>query len=378
MNYANLFYLCQGLSEYEAAQGIVKAAEENWRQYNKLAEQLQQDVADLDVAGYRSVSVSPEKEALLLHHVDMPVDVQAKWHNVLYKLAEDHGLTDVLTIHGDSSSLPQDSFQIHLRPAINIALSEKTAYSTFVNTLGQLTNHLPGRIADFVPGDPSPLTAMLTSGLLGAGLGYGGGYLMGSVLPGWNKKRLAATGAVLGGLTGAAPGAVWGWVNSKHNKPLTSGWPIVPDKPARIDPTWEFEEDLPDTKAAAWDNDDTGAGGMFPPPIPVPALRDTLYYDPNVAFAVNPATRNAAMSLVDTAAFLAESREQDPQRSSMVTMGDLGRLTAGMGTGYVAGALFGKALGSIFGLPQKAQDILKTTGVVAGVINALTPMAFTR
>src|SRR5215471_2166343 len=85
----------------------------------------------------------------------------------------------------------------------------KVAYSPALRRMGELLNFYPGHYPGGIPNYPSPLTAMLTSGLVGGGLGYGTGWLAEKLLPeGWGKK-LKRTGAVLGALLGAAPGAVW-------------------------------------------------------------------------------------------------------------------------------------------------------------------------
>jgi hypothetical protein len=55
---------------------------------------------------------------------------------------------------------------------------------------------------------------------------------------------------------------------------------------------------------------------------------------------------------------------------------DMGRMAAGMGSGYLSGALVGKGLGLLFGMPESTQERLKETGMFAGVISNLVPVAF--
>ena len=50
----------------------------------------------------------------------------------------------------------------------------KVAYSPTLHRAGELLNFFPGQYPGGVPNSPSPLAAMLTSGLLGAGLGWAG------------------------------------------------------------------------------------------------------------------------------------------------------------------------------------------------------------
>ena len=92
----------------------------------------------------------------------------------------------------------------------------KVAYSPTIRRVGELLNFFPGQYSEGVPNTPSPVAAMLTSGLLGAGLGWGAGTLAGVVLPQGYGENLGRTGAILGGALGAAPGAVWGLSNKFH------------------------------------------------------------------------------------------------------------------------------------------------------------------
>ena len=81
-----------------------------------------------------------------------------------------------------------------------------------------MNQHLPTRAAGYsersgyLPGGnlswkPPHLQGMLGGGLLGAGLGYGAGYLGSKVLPrSWDRNRLPRTTAILGALAGMSPG----------------------------------------------------------------------------------------------------------------------------------------------------------------------------
>lgn len=89
----------------------------------------------------------------------------------------------------------------------------KVAYSPTLRRAGELLNFFPGQYTGNVPNAPSPAAAMLTSGLVGAGLGWGAGRLVGGVLPDGYGKKLSRSGLILGALLGAAPGAVWGATN---------------------------------------------------------------------------------------------------------------------------------------------------------------------
>lgn len=110
----------------------------------------------------------------------------------------------------------------------------KVAYSPTLRRTGELLNFFPGQYPGGIPNAPSPVAAMLTSGLLGAGLGWAGGKLLGKVLPGAYGYNLGRTGALLGGALGAAPGAVWGATNKLTGRGLND--PSLLNHPAGAEP----------------------------------------------------------------------------------------------------------------------------------------------
>lgn len=96
----------------------------------------------------------------------------------------------------------------------------KIAHSQALHRLGELLNFFPGQYSEGIPNHPSPLAAMLTSGLVGAGLGYGGGKLLGALAPRGYGGNLGRTGMLLGGALGAAPGLAWGGTNKLIGRPF--------------------------------------------------------------------------------------------------------------------------------------------------------------
>ena len=98
----------------------------------------------------------------------------------------------------------------------------------------------------------------------------------------------------------------------------------------------------------------------------------TVYHDPDVTGALGPVLQAGTAGLVTGAARLVD-RLQPPR---YIGWDDIGRMTLGMGTGFVTGALVGKALGALFNAPAAAQDTLKATGAFAGVLKELVPIAF--
>lgn len=101
----------------------------------------------------------------------------------------------------------------------------KVAASPTVRRLGETLNFFPGQYPGGIPNHPSPLAAMLTSGLIGAGLGWGTGKVLGKLLPEGYGDNLGRTGAIVGGALGAGPGAIWGGVNLANDKSLLDRWP---------------------------------------------------------------------------------------------------------------------------------------------------------
>lgn len=94
----------------------------------------------------------------------------------------------------------------------------KVAYSPTLRRAGELLNFFPGQLPGGIPNAPSPVAAMLTTGLVGAGLGWGTGKLIGKLLPRGYGENLDRTGMILGGLLGAAPGAIWAGTNKSIGK----------------------------------------------------------------------------------------------------------------------------------------------------------------
>ena len=110
----------------------------------------------------------------------------------------------------------------------------KIAYSPALRRAGELGNFFPGQFPGGVPNSPSPTAAMLTSGLIGAGLGWGGGKLLGKLLPRGYGDKLGRTGLLVGGALGAIPGAMWGGVNTLAGKKFND--PSLLNHPAGADP----------------------------------------------------------------------------------------------------------------------------------------------
>lgn len=216
---------------------------------------------------------------------------------------------------------------------------------------GGLLNLWPSEYVPGVPNHPGILHSMLTAGLAGAGLGYGAGALGEQVLPEqWRRGRLRKTLAAAGLVAGVTPAMLIGLGNLANNKPFTELSILQHEKMSALLP---------------------GTGWMATPPIPVQEFNDTIWRDPRVAGPLPLPTQAAASGLVTGAANLPGRRG-----ARFVSPLDVARMAAGMGSGYLSGALVGKVLGLLTGMPPKTQDRLKTTGLWAGVVANVVPMAF--
>lgn len=308
------------------------------------------------------------------------------------KLADVPGLVDVLIT--DRDIRPPDYGQ---EPWIFV---KRGAFPS----LAELGGWKEGPISKLF-GGPSPIAAALASGLLGAGVGYGVGWLGERFLPQehFEAGRLRRTGAILGGLLGALPGLWWGSIAHRYSpegggwKAWTSGWPFSKEhqylQSLRV-PTGEWggtgeigsstgelklaaealRRLLPDaapseylTKAAQ------GLGFTGPvidevdtiPSIPVGQFSQVVWRDPNTPVQV----RSATVGVVNAA-----SMSQGGAR--VVSPFDVARIGVGMGTGLMSGLLVGKTLGALAGLKPESQKALQQAGIWAGVLSNVVPQLF--
>lgn len=242
-------------------------------------------------------------------------------------------------------------------------------------TFGEILQFLPAQqLRGKIPSAPSPLAATLATGLLGAGLGYGAGWLGEKMLPReWERGRLRKTLATIGGLAGAVPGLAWGTVNAINGHGPTSSWPFEGGTP--IDrPDWAVAAHqlaTPDMQKASEEfrSHTSLLGG---PDIPLNRFNDVVWNDPDVSSQLSPQMQAAATGIMTGAAHLAG----DGQKAKLVSPLDVARFSLGMGSGYLSGALLGAFAGRVLGAPQETQDRFKQMGLFAGAINNLVPRIF--
>lgn len=278
----------------------------------------------------------------------------------------------------------------------------KIAYSPTLRSLGETGNFFPGQIATGIPNSPSPLAAMLTSGLLGAGLGWGGGHLLKKVLPGRYGEKLPQTGAILGGLVGAAPGALWAGTNKLTGRdwndpellrgaagsepdrfPNASQGTLHVPQPAPADPTAELRDAarqvvMPHYKhsfdAMRKEAVEKMAFRMgrpepqSPVEVDIDALGRTLW----------SAEASPMLAATTMGAIYAAQQMDDPNsRPGFVTGHQLGELARHAAGDYAKGYLVGAALNAVIGTPVSAKGFGAGSAAL-GVIGAVVPKLFGR
>lgn len=317
------------------------------------------------------------------------------------KLAGDLGLGPAVRIFVDDDLKRSDATWV------------KVAYSPALRAAGEALNFFPGQYPGGLPNSPSPLAAMLTSGLVGAGLGWGAGNLMGAMLPQGYGKHLGRTGAMLGGLAGASPGLIWGAGNKLDGRTFND--PSIlqgaaggePDDygraldgsnaalPADAAPaTSQFNDQMyltapmrmlkrseamaeglvpAEVRAArerwvksAWAYGDAAELPPLPTDVDIDYMGRTLW----------SAGASPAMTATTMSALYAARQFPDPRsRPDIVTSNQLGQLAANAIGDYARGWAVGAALNSLVGTPYKA-PVFGAGNAALGLIGAVVPKLF--
>lgn len=365
------------------------------------AQRARAAIADLPTDGFLALWYNDDLDKLLLNVGDWiePDDLD-QYRTALRPLAS---LFDYEHEMGKPGGSDGEGTWVKLaeRPMVARAFLEKRSVSPTLDFMSRGLGYKPG----VIPTAPNPLVAGLTSGLLGAGLGYGAGWLGETLLPDrWKKGRLSRTLAILGGLGGLAGPAVWAANNVSMGKPWYSGdsmanarysdtveshmpWRFNPETMETYDnphyPSQPSLHTLPELERYAGKQgqeqfiadmekqsflSQTGMNRKWPE-ISVPDFHASVNLDPRVRERLTPATRAAATGLVTGASALSGG-------TKLVSPLAVGRMAAGMGSGYLSGALVGSVLGSLTGMPASTQERLKNTGMWAGALANILPLAF--
>ena len=198
----------------------------------------------------------------------------------------------------------------------------------------------------------NPVAAMLATGILGAGLGYGGASLFSPLLPSiggenWDKKKFRRSGALLGAAAGMVPGGI------EAAQSLLIGQ--SPFDGSHMKRSYKQQH--------AYKN-----AALPEPRISGEELMRMTWEHPLVSKQMSPGQQALLSGAVHGAAQVAGSPFFTPR--------DMARLTAGLGSGYGMGLVAGKILGAVTGLPKPAQNTLANTGALAGALKATLPLIY--
>lgn len=325
---------------------------------------LKRAAADAYTAGSVGYYIDPQTLAVGLHAVADDFDLQA------CKAAA-------------ATALPASNVVTLTDAAIAAADGQwiKVAYSPTLRRLGELLNFFPGQYVGGIPNSPSPVAAMLTSGLVGAGLGYGAGYAAEKLLPRGYGRKLRRTGAIAGGMLGAAPGLTWGasspygWTNPRPLDP-PSGSPesmdldqFVPSgtKTATLLAATSLGERYKQA-VANWRGASSQLRDDDMPDVNVHAVGQTLW-----AAGAKPQLAGTTMG----ALYAAQQMPDANSRPGAVTGHQLGQFAASTAGNYATGLLVGAALNQIVGTPYAA-SAFGSGNVILGAIGAVVPKLFGR
>jgi hypothetical protein len=237
-------------------------------------------------------------------------------------------------------------------------------------------------------GGPHPLASAITGGLLGAGLGYGAGWVGEKFLPEgeFERGRLRRNLAMLGGGLGALPGAMTGLAQARIPEAGGSAAPgaakFLSPAPWLSDYSWR--NPLFKGAAAEFASD---AGVAHMPSIPVDAFNRAIWNDVGAApnpfgtkspwgddsqpLRTPPRVASFASGIVSGAgAATGQGRVSPFQVASAAALA--------AGTGLAAGIVVGKVFGALAGLSPDAQRRLQRTGVWAGLVGGAVHSLFAR
>lgn len=257
----------------------------------------------------------------------------------------------------------------------------KVAYSPTLRRLGETLQFFPSKDGTGFGG--RPLASMLASGLVGAGLGYGTGYIGEKIMPDWMQEegRTRKSMATLGGLAGLGLGSTPGLINlatgrSFNDPTLMSGDPSEGFKKASnsvISETYYNAVEDYLEKTGSFGATIGGPGFDQEPVIRTNTLGRVLWNN-----EVNPQLTAMTMGAVYGANQM-QDQNASPGRVTPHQMGMFGMAMGAAGggvKGYVTGRLVGRGLGMLTGMPEATQDTLASSSMVAGVVGNLVPKLF--
>lgn len=344
--------------------GAVDDALELAMQASKLAQPVQRELTPFPERLY-DVRWRPADDTLTLHAF---ADAADYGQDVARRLGEKLGRA--VTAHAGYRTLAGGEVKLAAANVFELQ-RQKHARSENARALAEAMHFVPGK-RNWLPTGASPLASMLAGGILGSAAGYGIGALGEYVLPDeWQRGKMRRTLALMGGAMGALPGTTVGLTNLARGLPFNDGAAQNPlsDRVGAVD-------HHATTKAAALlmksGYDSTGlelSRDLFTPSFSAEYATQQLWQQPL------PTATQAALSGLTLGAQQIASRDAG-RPVTLITPLDVAKMTAGMGSGYASGLLVGKALGTFFGAPPSTQATLRRTGLLAGALANLAPVAF--
>lgn len=257
-----------------------------------------------------------------------------------------------------------------------------TPTSEPVRRLSEYLQFTPKKYSgDVIPGY-GPVNGMLAGGLVGAGLGYGAGWLGEKLLPEkWKKNRLRKTLGLLGGAVGATPGALFAAVNMSRGR---SPWDNamfsdqVMNKQGKL--SSRYKEAGEAGSLLVWESRREAFESAFDMEGVKMASTGTDNFDINVdemgrtLWEVGSDPQTAATTM--GAVYAAQQMPTRNSRPGFVTPTQMANLGVHMGVGSVSGGLVGAALGALTGADAGTKNRLKQTGMYLGIVRAVVPKLF--
>lgn len=239
----------------------------------------------------------------------------------------------------------------------------KVAYSPTLRATGEALNFFPGQYPGGIPNHASPLAAMLTTALIGGGLGYGVGRIGEKLLPAsYQRGKLSKTLGLAGALAGGATAAPWMAASVHEGKPITDPWPYSPAD--NIRPEAKAAYDAFEKRAAEALGDFAVPRDRTPLDVDLNAMGQTLWH-----LEASPQVAGSTMGTLYTASQLPDDNAQP----GIVTVGQLGQLAMNAGKGYLTGALVGMALNQAIGMPWRHGA---NAGAALAAIQTVVPKLF--
>lgn len=316
--------------------------------------------------GYGHVWFNPRTQAVYFSLGDSD-------ENDMYKDWEE-GLKvqGVKSVTGDAETPPRKEHGPWLRV--------KTAALTDIfGPIAQAGGWKEGFPANFM-GGPSPFSAMVASGALGAGAGYGTGWLAEQLLPERYVQpgKLRRNLAMAGGMLGAVPGFWTATDNLRHGAGMFDPFGASGEADNKQASAIRHLADMLDVFSEADSitrREMDKAAQAFESGGASPYIKSIEKDRFNRALWNDPFTPDYLKGMTSG---VLEGANQVGGGGGLVSPMDIAQLGIGMGSGLASGLIVGKTLGALAGISPLAQEGLQRAGIWAGAIKTIVPKLYTR